>query len=115
MREIAGLSYDRELDRTGAGRQLAAIVASGDRTAELKRITAPTLVIHGSADPLISPSGGRATARAIGGAKLTMIEGMGHDLPRVLWPRLIDAIDAHAAAADQGAQSAAADPTLQQV
>jgi pimeloyl-ACP methyl ester carboxylesterase len=105
MREIAGLSYDRELDRTGAGRQLAAIVASGDRTAELKRITAPTLVIHGSADPLISPSGGRATARAIPGARLTMIEDMGHDLPRVLWPRLIDAIAMHAAAADQSAEA----------
>ena len=105
VREIAARSYDRELDRTGAGRQLAAIVASGDRTAELKRITAPTLVIHGSADPLISPSGGRATARAIPGAKLTMIEGMGHDLPRVLWPRLIDALAAHAAAADQSAEA----------
>jgi pimeloyl-ACP methyl ester carboxylesterase len=111
VREIAGLSYDRELDRTGAGRQLAAIVASGDRTAELGRIIAPTLVIHGSADPLISPSGGRATARAIPGAKLTMIEGMGHDLPRVLWPRLIDEIAMHAAAADRSAE---AHSTLQQ-
>lgn len=111
VREIAALSYDRELDRSGTGRQLAAIVASGDRTAELGRITAPTLVIHGSADPLISPSGGRATARAIKGAQLTMIEGMGHDLPRVLWPRLIDAIDAHATAADRSAETRS---TLQQ-
>jgi pimeloyl-ACP methyl ester carboxylesterase len=99
VREIAALSFDRELDRTGAGRQLAAIIASGDRTAELERITAPTLVIHGSVDPLISPSGGRATARAIPDARLMMIEGMGHDLPRVLWPRLIDAFDSHAARA----------------
>ncbi len=104
VREIAALSFDRELDRTGAGRQLAAIIASGDRTAELRRITAPTLVIHGTADTLVSPSGGRATARAIAGAKLMMIEGMGHDLPRVLWPRLIDAFATHAAEADRLAE-----------
>jgi pimeloyl-ACP methyl ester carboxylesterase len=108
VREIAGLSFDRELDRTGAGRQLAAIIASGDRTAELQRITAPTLVIHGSADTLVSPSGGRATARAIPGAKLMMIEGLGHDLPRELWPRLIDAFATHAAEADRLAESRAA-------
>jgi len=107
-RRIAALSFDRELDRTGAGRQLAAIIASGDRTAELQRITAPTLVIHGTADTLVSPSGGRATARAIAGAKLMMIEGMGHDLPRVLWPRLIDAFTTHAAEADRLAASRAA-------
>ena len=73
-------------------RQLAAILASGDRTAELRRITAPTLVIHGTTDRLVAPSGGRATARAIPGARLLMIEGMGHDLPRGAWPQLIDAI-----------------------
>jgi pimeloyl-ACP methyl ester carboxylesterase len=112
VREIAALSFDREIDRTGAGRQLAAIIASGDRTAELGRITAPTLVIHGSVDPLISPSGGRATARAIPGAELMMIEGMGHDLPRVLWPRLLDAFAAHAADADR---LLASDATLQQL
>ena len=110
-RRIAALSFDRELDRTGAGRQLAAIIASGDRTAELGHVTAPTLVIHGSVDPLISPSGARATARAISGARLMMIEGMGHDLPRVLWPRLIDAFAAHAADADRLAESKT---TLQQ-
>jgi len=107
-RRIAALSFDREPDRTGTGRQLAAIIASGDRTAELERITVPTLVIHGSVDPLVSPSGGRATARAIPGAELMMIEGMGHDLPRVLWPRLIDAFATHAAKADQLAESGAA-------
>jgi pimeloyl-ACP methyl ester carboxylesterase len=105
VRKIAALSFDRELDRTGAGRQLAAIIASGDRTAELRRITTPTLVIHGTADSLVSPSGGRATARAIPGAKLMMIEGLGHDLPRVLWPRLIDAFTTHAAEADRLAAS----------
>ncbi len=112
VRKIAALSFDRELDRAGTGRQLAAIIASGDRTAELKRITAPTLVIHGTADSLVSPSGGRASARAIPGAKLMMIEGMGHDLPRVLWPRLIDAFATHAAEADRLAERGAA---LQQI
>jgi pimeloyl-ACP methyl ester carboxylesterase len=92
VRELAGRSYDRDHDRNGPGRQLAAIIASGDRTSELRRIETPTLVIHGSADPLVSPSGGRATARAINGARLMLIEGMGHDLPRAVWPTLIDAI-----------------------
>jgi pimeloyl-ACP methyl ester carboxylesterase len=108
VRRIAALSFDRELDRTGTGRQLAAIIASGDRSAELATVTTPTLVIHGSVDPLISPSGGRATARAIPGARLEIVEGMGHDLPRVLWPRLIDAFAAHAGAADLAIDSAAA-------
>jgi pimeloyl-ACP methyl ester carboxylesterase len=111
-RKIAAQSFDRELDRTGAGRQLAAIIASGDRTAELELITAPTLVIHGSVDPLVSPSGGRATARAIPGAELMTIEGMGHDLPRVLWPRLIDAFADHAAAAEE---LAGRDAALEQI
>jgi pimeloyl-ACP methyl ester carboxylesterase len=107
VRQIAAQSFDRELDRTGTGRQLAAIIASGDRSAELATVIAPTLVIHGSIDPLISPSGGRATARAIPGARLEIIEGMGHDLPRVLWPRLIDAFVAHAGEADRAIDSAA--------
>jgi pimeloyl-ACP methyl ester carboxylesterase len=92
LRDLAGRSYDRDHDRDGPGRQLAAVIASGDRTSELRRIEAPTLVIHGSADPLVSPSGGRATARAIRGARLMLIDGMGHDLPRAAWPELIDAI-----------------------
>jgi pimeloyl-ACP methyl ester carboxylesterase len=101
VREIAAVSYDRDHDRAAPGRQLAAIIASGDRTAELRGITAPTLVIHGTADPLMTPSGGRATARAIPGAKLMWIEGMGHDLPRAAWPELIDAIAEHTTRADQ--------------
>ena len=96
VRELAGASYDRDHDPNGPGRQLAAIIASGDRTRELRRIVAPTLVIHGSADRLVAPSGGRATARAISGASLMKIPGMGHDLPRALWPELIDAIAEHA-------------------
>jgi pimeloyl-ACP methyl ester carboxylesterase len=100
IRSIATKSYDRDRDPDGPGRQLAAIIAAGDRTAELNRITSPTLVIHGTADRLVSPSGGRATARAISGARLLPIPGMGHDLPRAAWPTLIDAIAEHAARAD---------------
>jgi pimeloyl-ACP methyl ester carboxylesterase len=92
LRTLLGAMYDRGHDPGSVTRQLAAILASGDRTAELRRITAPTLVIHGTADKLVAPSGGRATARAIPGARLLMIEGMGHDLPRGAWPQLIDAI-----------------------
>ena len=92
LRSLLGAMYDRGHDPASVSRQLGAIVASGDRTAELRHITAPTLVIHGTADKLVAPSGGRATARAIPGARLLEIEGMGHDLPRGVWPRLIDAI-----------------------
>jgi pimeloyl-ACP methyl ester carboxylesterase len=92
LRALLGAMYDRGHDPGSVTRQLAAILASGDRTAELRRITAPTLVIHGTKDRLVNKSGGRATARAIPGARLLMIEGMGHDLPRGAWPQLIDAI-----------------------
>lgn len=92
IRTLAGISYERDHDAAGPGRQLAAIIASGDRTRELRKVTAPTLVIHGTADPLVHPSGGRATARAIKGAKLMTVEGMGHDLPRAAWPQLVEAI-----------------------
>ena len=99
LRRIAGMSFDRGLNPTGTARQIAAIIASGDRTPLLRTITAPTVVIHGTKDKLVPPSGGRATARAIPGARLLTIEGMGHDLPRPVWPRLIDAIEGNAARA----------------
>ena len=105
IREVARTSYDRGHDPAGGARQLGAIVASGNRTAELTRITAPTVVIHGTKDKLVSPSGGRATAKAIPGARLVTIEGMGHDLPRGVWERVIDAIAETAARA--GAPAAA--------
>ena len=76
--------------------------------ASSRAIKAPTLVIHGTVDKMIRPSGGRATARAIPGARLMMIEGMGHDLPRGVWPQIIDAISEHARAADRARASAAA-------
>jgi pimeloyl-ACP methyl ester carboxylesterase len=100
IRERAGRAYDRGFDVRAGGRQLGAILASGDRTRELASIKAQTLVIHGTVDKMIRPSGGRATARAIPGARLMMIDGMGHDLPRGVWPQIIDAIAEHARAAD---------------
>jgi pimeloyl-ACP methyl ester carboxylesterase len=111
LREIARQSYDRSYSPASAGRQLAAIIASGSRSKDLARITAPTLVIHGTADKLIRPSGGRATARAIPGAKLLKIEGMGHDLPRGAWPQIVPAIvqtarQAQAPAGDATARAA---------
>jgi pimeloyl-ACP methyl ester carboxylesterase len=100
LRDIAGRSFDRGLNPAGTARQMWAITASGDRTEELGRITAPTLVIHGTVDKLVRPSGGFATQKAIPGARLVTIEGMGHDLPRALWPRYVELITEHAAAAD---------------
>jgi pimeloyl-ACP methyl ester carboxylesterase len=100
IRERAGRSYDRGYDVRAGGRQLGAIVASADRTGQLRTIRAPTLVIHGTVDKMIKPSGGRATAKAIPGARLLEIEGMGHDLPRGVWPLILDAVSEHARAAD---------------
>jgi pimeloyl-ACP methyl ester carboxylesterase len=82
-----------------------AITASGDRTSDLRRLQTPTTVIHGNKDPLIRTSGGRATAEAIPGAKLKLIDGMGHDLPRELWPTFVEEIAANAARAGKRAQA----------
>jgi pimeloyl-ACP methyl ester carboxylesterase len=101
MRRLAGLSYDRDPTTGGTPRQLAAILAAGDRTEALRDIAVPTLVIHGSEDRMIAPSGGKATARAIPGAKLMTIEGMGHDLPRGVWDRIVEAITENAARAEE--------------
>jgi pimeloyl-ACP methyl ester carboxylesterase len=100
LRALAAHSYDRGHDREGGARQLAAIVASGNRTRDLQKIKVPTVVIHGKQDRLVRPSGGRATAKAIPGAELIEIDGMGHDLPRGAWPRVIDAIVGNAEKAD---------------
>ena len=99
LRDMAARSFDRGRNPAGSGRQLAAIIASGDRTAGLRGLTVPTVVIHGTKDKLVSPSGGRATAKAVPGARLVRIEGMGHDLPRATWPRIIGAIAENAARA----------------
>lgn len=92
LRKLARASFDRGYYPEGTARQLLAILASGDRTETLRRLDVPTVVIHGTDDALIDVSGGKATAAAIPGARLELIEGMGHDLPRELWPRFVDLI-----------------------
>ncbi|MBV9514590.1 MAG: alpha/beta hydrolase [Mycobacteriaceae bacterium] len=88
----AGMDWDRDHTSDGVPRQLAGIFASGDRTRELRQIDVPTLVIHGDRDRMVHPTGGAATATAIPDARLETIAGMGHDLPRAVWPRLVDLI-----------------------
>lgn len=90
----AGRAFDRGFDLGAILRQAVASLASGDRTARLRAVTAPTLVIHGAVDKLVDVSGGRATAAAIPGAELLIIDGMGHDLPEALWPQFADRIAA---------------------
>lgn len=108
IRELAETSFERGGgDGLGSGRQVAAVFASGDRTKTVRSIKAPTLVIHGTADKLAPPRGGRATAKAIPGSRLELIDGMGHDLPRGVWPRLVDLIAEHAARAPRGQRAAA--------
>jgi pimeloyl-ACP methyl ester carboxylesterase len=99
LRWRGGATYDRSVFPDGFRRQLAAIIASGDRTEALGRVSTPAVVIHGREDPLITVSGGEATARAMPGAKLVVIPGMGHDLPRGAWPQIIDEIAENAARA----------------
>nr|WP_277349985.1 alpha/beta hydrolase [Nonomuraea sp. FMUSA5-5] len=89
IKAMAGLAYDRCFDPAGTARQLAAIMGSGDRTALLAQVKVSALVLHGEADPLIPVAGGRATAAAIPGARLVTYPGMGHDLPRELWPSFV--------------------------
>lgn len=88
VRWRTGLAFDRAHDPVGVARQLAAIAASGDRTAALGSVSAPTLVLHGADDPLVNANGGRATARAIPGAELVVLDGMGHHLSRELWAEI---------------------------
>ncbi len=91
--DIARRSHERSPDNeSDDGRQRAAVIASGDRRKQLARLDVPTLVIHGDQDPLMRPQGGRATAGAIPNAKLVTYPGMGHDLPRCLWPTIIGEI-----------------------
>lgn len=94
-RATAARNLDRVVYPQGTGRQLAAILASGDRTAQLGTITAPTLVIHGEKDPLIDVSGGIATAAAIPGAELWVLDGVGHDLPPEIYHELTDRLIRH--------------------
>ena len=96
LRANIARDFNRSFFPEGAARQLAAIVDDGDRRARLKSVTAPTLVIHGVDDPLVPVEGGRDTAKAIPGAKLHEIPGMGHDLPLELVDEIAGAIAAHA-------------------
>lgn len=92
VRAAATLAFERDFDRAGVSRQLSAILASPNRTPDLKNVMAPTLVIHGLSDRLVGYSGGVTTAKAIPDARLLLFPDMGHDLPRSLWPEIIDAI-----------------------
>jgi pimeloyl-ACP methyl ester carboxylesterase len=95
----AETSVDRSYYPVGTGRQMLAIRASGDRTEQLRQLSVPTLVVHGTNDPLVQPSGGEATVAAIPGAELLLIEGMGHGLARPAFDTIVDAIDRLAARA----------------
>jgi pimeloyl-ACP methyl ester carboxylesterase len=95
MTRRAEAAYDRSYCPEGTGRQLGAILGSADRTPGLGGVKIPFLVIHGEDDPLVTVSGGKATAAAVPGSKLILIPGMGHDLPEAAWPQIIDAIVAN--------------------
>jgi pimeloyl-ACP methyl ester carboxylesterase len=101
FRKQARASLERSFRPMGVLRQTAAIVASPDRTPGLQQVRVPTLVVHGLADPLVKPSGGIATARAIPGSRLLMFPEMGHDMPRARWPEMVTAIAQNAARAGQ--------------
>ena len=95
-RELATRIFDRGLNLPGFARQLTAVIADGSRKQTLKTVTAPTLVIHGDADPLVPVECGIDTANSVPGSELLIIEGMGHAFPRQVWAQVIDAIVRHA-------------------
>jgi proline iminopeptidase len=99
LRSLCERVARRGFDPEGTQRQLLAIIATGDQRRELATVRAPTLVIHGADDPLVPPGAGRDIAKHVPGAKLMEIEGMGHDLPHALIPRLVEAITEHCRAA----------------
>lgn len=92
LRARIGRAFDRAFDPAGVARQLQAAMTTPDRTSALSGLDIPTLVIHGADDALIGVSGGRATAAAVPGAELVVIEDMGHDLPQALWSTVTDRI-----------------------
>jgi pimeloyl-ACP methyl ester carboxylesterase len=100
-RTAAAAAFDRSFYPEGASRQLAAIYASGDRSALLPSVTVPMLVIHGLDDTLIDPSGGRRTAELVPGATLLELADMGHDMPEPLWPEIVGAIVDHTSSAER--------------
>jgi len=100
LRRLAGEAYDRFHYPVGVMRQLVAVQTSGDRTEALGRLELPTVVLHGTGDPLVPARAGRATAAAIPGARLVELPGMGHDLPPAMWAPVVDAIVENADRAD---------------
>jgi pimeloyl-ACP methyl ester carboxylesterase len=102
LRERAALAWRRGSHPRGFLRQFGAMGKTGDRTARLRHVRTPTLVVHGTHDPLIRPIGGRLTARAIDGARLCMIDGMAHDLPQGTYGLITRLIENHAHEAARG-------------
>jgi pimeloyl-ACP methyl ester carboxylesterase len=92
IRSDAGENYDRSYYPQGVARHFSAVLGSGSLANYDRRIVAPTVVIHGRADKLMRPSGGRRVARAIDGARLVLFDGMGHDLPQQLWAQVISVL-----------------------
>jgi pimeloyl-ACP methyl ester carboxylesterase len=92
IREVAKLSLERDFTPDGTARQMAAIMASPDRTPQLKKLNVPTLVVHGLEDGLVQPSGGYATTKAIPGARLLAFPDMGHNLPQARIPEILDEV-----------------------
>ncbi|OLF18188.1 alpha/beta fold hydrolase [Actinophytocola xanthii] len=100
LRRLGAESFAHRTDLAASRRQVAAVRAAGDRRAELAGVRVPTLVLHGEADPAQPPRAGRATAAAIPGARFVGYPGMGHDVPRELWPAISAEIEAVAASRD---------------
>lgn len=96
LRERARQFFERGISLPGLARQMAAIMASGSRREALRNLRIPSLVIHGDADPLIPLAHGIDTAQTIPGAKLHIVKGMGHEIPPVAWPEIIDILTEHA-------------------
>jgi len=96
LRDLAARTFDRSYYPQGTARQLTAILASGSRKDALKNVQTPTLVIHGDADPLVPIEGGKDTAASVPGAQLAIINGMGHDIPPKVAPKIIELITKHA-------------------
>ena len=102
-RDDAGAAFDRSFTPDGTGRQFFAVGTSGSRADALRRLDVPTLVLHGSADTLIDPIGGRRTAELVPGARFELIEGMGHDYPPQIWERWVDLVTGFAKDAEAAA------------
>jgi pimeloyl-ACP methyl ester carboxylesterase len=97
----AGEAFDRAFDPPGVARQIMGVMASGSRAEGLRGVTVPVLVMHGSADTLLDPSGGRRTAELVPGARFVLMEGMGHDYPEAYWDEWVDLVTTHAKEADR--------------